>query len=41
MELDYWAHYYYENPSSDEVEDEDFNLEEVLAQMEEDDWEEI
>ncbi|WP_281719994.1 hypothetical protein [Nitrosomonas sp.] len=41
METDYWAHYYYENTTTDEVEDEDFDLDEILSKMEEDDWEEV
>lgn len=41
MEVDYWAHYFADNPTKDEVEDEEFDLEDILAQMEEDDWEDV
>lgn len=43
METEYWAHHYIENPATDEVEDDDFDLEAELAKMadEDDDWEEI
>lgn len=41
METDYWAHHYYDNPKGDEVEDEEFDKDELLRAMEEnpDDWE--
>ncbi len=38
---DYWLHFYAEHGVKDEVEDEDFNLDEVLENMESDDWEEV
>lgn len=38
---DYWLHFYAEHGVKDEVEDEDFNLDEVLESMESDDWEEV
>jgi hypothetical protein len=41
IETDYWAHYYYENATADEVEDEDFDLDDILQKMENDDWEEL
>lgn len=43
METDYWAHYYAENGIKDEVEDEDFDLEKIMAEAEKnpDDWEEV
>ncbi|SDH27408.1 hypothetical protein [Nitrosomonas sp. Nm132] len=41
IETDYWAHYYYENSTADEVEDEDFDLDDILQKMENDDWEEL
>ena len=43
MEEEYWAHHYYENPDKDEVEDDDFNLDDVVKRMEDnpDDWETI
>lgn len=43
METDYWAHHYFGRPNEDEVEDEDFDLGEVLRRLEQnpDDWEDI
>lgn len=52
METDRWAHHFFENPkAAEEVEDEDFNLEEELARIEAeaaddaardvDDWEDV
>ena len=41
IETDYWAHYYYDNPAGDEVEDEDFDLDKIIAKMGKDDWEEL
>lgn len=38
---DYWSHHYFDNPSVDEVEDEDFDLDTMLAEMEDDDWEDL
>lgn len=38
---DYWLHFYAEHGVKDEVEDEDFNLDEVLESMESGDWEEV
>ena len=34
METDYWAHHYFDNPVKDEVEDADFDLEQELAKLE-------
>lgn len=40
METDYWAHRYYEDPKlKEEIEDEEFDLQEVLQSMEDGDWE--
>ena len=41
METDFWAYQYLKNPKVDEVEDEDFDLEQVLKDMETNpcDWE--
>lgn len=40
MLTDYWAHRFVDEPKLlEEVEDEDFNLDEVLANIEADDWE--
>jgi hypothetical protein len=43
IETDYWAHYYAENPSDTEVEDEDFDADEFVREQLKnlDDWEEI
>lgn len=39
---DYWAHRVAEDPkAADEVEDADFNLDEVVAAMNSDDWVEV
>ena len=38
---DRWAHYFFENPNVDEIEDEDFNLDNILQAIEEGDWEEV
>lgn len=38
---DYWAHKYFENPNAVEYEDDDFDLETVLKDMENSDWEEV
>lgn len=35
MMTDYWAHHYFDNPkAAEEVEDEDFNMEEEMARLE-------
>lgn len=35
MMTDYWAHHYFDNPKAqEEVEDEDFNLEAKMAEIE-------
>ena len=34
IETEYWAHHYLETPSKEEVEDEDFDLEAELANLE-------
>lgn len=35
MMTDYWAHHYYDNPKAlEEVEDEDFNLDDEIARIE-------
>ena len=41
METEYWAHHYDANPSQDEVEDEDFDMEAEIARLNNnpDDWE--
>lgn len=41
METEYWAHHYFDNPTGDEVEDEDFDIDSVIAQMADDDWEDV
>jgi hypothetical protein len=42
IEEDYWAHHYFENPTTESGEDEDFDTESILAAMEnEDAWEEL
>lgn len=42
MLTEYWAHKYYEDPKlKEEVEDTEFNLEEVLQQMQDDEWETV
>lgn len=41
IEAEYWAHYYYENRSVEEVEDEDFDLDAEIARMNDEDWEEV
>jgi hypothetical protein len=33
IETDYWAHYYAENPAKEESEDDDFDLDAELAQV--------
>lgn len=40
IETEYWAHTYFEKPPGDEIEDVDFDLNDVLKEMEEDpdDW---
>lgn len=38
---DYWLHFYVEHGVKDEIEDEDFSLDEVLNNMASDDWEEV
>lgn len=41
---EFWAHHFFENPKAEEVvEDEDFNLDEELAKLEElpDDFEDV
>lgn len=43
IETDYWAHYYAENPQSEEAEDNDFDPDEYVrnAVNNPDDWEDI
>lgn len=45
IETEYWAHHYDANPKQDEVEDEDFDLEEEIRKMDPnanpDDWENV
>jgi hypothetical protein len=43
MATDYWAHFYHENPNqaTTEIEDEDFDLEEIRRKAESGEWEEI
>lgn len=51
IEAEFWAHRYYENPTADEVVDEDFDLEAVMREAEAgggteaggggDDWQEL
>lgn len=48
METEYWAYHYFENPSQEESEDDDFNLEAELrdadaiaARVPPNDWEDI
>lgn len=48
MELEYWAHFYFDNPPKEEAEDDDFDLEaelrdadELAASNDPNDWEEI
>jgi hypothetical protein len=43
IETDYWAHHYAQNPTSEEVEDDDFDADEFVrdALKNPDDWEEI
>jgi len=46
METEYWAHQYFLNPPKDEVEDEDFNLDDVVREIHEQnedpgDWETV
>jgi len=38
---DYWAHYYAEHGVQEEVEDEDFDLDAILRDMEDGDWEDL
>lgn len=41
IKADYWAHYYFANPNGEEVEDDDFDLDAVVASMADDDWEDV
>lgn len=39
---DYWAHRVAEDPrAADEIEDDEFDIDEVVAAMERDDWQEV
>lgn len=38
---DYWLHFYAENGLKEEIEDEDFDLDEVVKNMSNDDWDEV
>jgi hypothetical protein len=38
---DYWANHYFENPNSEEVEDDDFDLDAIVKSMDDGDWEEV
>ena len=38
---DHWANWYVENPKTEEVSDEDFDLDAVVKSMDEGDWEEV
>jgi hypothetical protein len=37
IEAEYWAHVYFDKPPGEEIEDEDFDKEAVMKQMEEED----
>lgn len=37
IETDFWAHTYFDKPPGDELEDEDFDVDEIMKQMAEDD----
>lgn len=37
IEAEYWAHTYFDKPPGEEIEDDDFDLEQVMREMEEDD----
>lgn len=39
MEIDYYAHEYLKNPPAEFIEDEGFDLDQVLESMADDDWE--
>ena len=42
IETDYWAHYYYDRPNvTEEIEDDDFDVDAEIAAMSDDDWEEV
>ncbi len=40
IETEFWAHHYFDNPSKDEVVDDDFDLE-ALTQAAGDEWEDL
>ena len=41
IETDYWAYHYDANPAADSMEDETYDTEEIIAQMNKGDWEEV
>jgi hypothetical protein len=43
MAIDYWAHFYHDHPNqaATEIEDEDFDLEEIKRKAENGEWEDI
>lgn len=41
IETEYWAAHYYDKPATETVIDEDFDINEVEALMENEDWENI
>lgn len=41
MMEDYWLHHYSEHGLKEEIEDEDFNLDDVVNDMASDDWEDV
>lgn len=41
LEVEYWTQYYADNPAQEEVSDDDFNQEAILAAIENGDWEEV
>jgi hypothetical protein len=41
VEIEFWAHQYYNNPKMDLVEDDDWDADEILAQIESGEWESV
>jgi hypothetical protein len=41
VEAEFWAYHYADKPPGDEFEDEDFDVDKILARLETEDWEDI
>lgn len=41
IQTEYWAHHYADTPEGESFEDDDFDLDEIIREMDDDDWDEV